>query len=350
MNITTENFWNDATFLPHDDPSRIEQLLQKVYEKREIDLIAFCLKVISSDPSLSMETGFAEKFNLVKDLAPEKRKKLIKNPVYIAWLRQTTRVQSDKSLLQNKLSDFGRVLESALEEKKAGQNDLLIEEQRISVKRFEIDPIILEASFPEYKLPDEKRQNLFEKEIVYPEAFFREMLEIALERIKNSWSEAYRNFPKFVNLVVDMVDGEYTSYSSADHTGAIFVSTDNSPLVALEEFLIHEFGHQIMYHVMELDPVVTDTDTTVYKLPWSGNERDFYGYFHAFYIYIFIALYLTRVKNRSRREQRRVELRKKHIMKGLEETVRIFDRTENFTGKGKILYDNLKTEVTKLTY
>ena len=174
------------------------------------------------------------------------------------------------------------------------------------------------------------------------------MLTIALERIKFSWYEAYHNFPKFVKIVVDMIDGEYTSYSSAGHTGAIFVSTDNSPLVGLEEFLIHEFGHQILYHVMELDPIVTDSDTTMYKLPWSGNERDFYGYFHAFYIYILIICYLERVKNRSKREQRRIEARKIHIIKGLNQTVKIFEKSDNFTDCGQSLFNNLKLEVEQL--
>jgi hypothetical protein len=256
-------------------------------------------------------------------------------------------IQENESLLRKKLAKLLRVITNATDEK-LDSDYINIEGKTILVKRYGIDPLILEMSSPEYCLPDEKRKAEFEQNVVYPESLFREMFEISLERIKHSWYEVYRDFPNFVHIFIDMIDGDYTSYSAAEHVGVIFVSTDNSPLVALEEYLMHEFGHQILYHLMELHPIVNDKIKKTYKLPWSGNERDFYGYFHAFYIYILIGRYLEKVKYRSKREQRRISKRISHILSGLKETVNVFENSDGFTIEGRRLFENLKSEVRKL--
>lgn len=347
MNISTDTFWENATFMPDDDPTRIDQLLEEIYKKREVALIAFCLKTIAVETSLCNETGFTNNFIAVKNAKSIKRKRLVKHPVFNAWFKQIVRITDDKNELQEKLREFEFVLKKVLVDEK-NEDDLLIDGKRISVKRFDVDELIMNGAFPEYELPTKERQNNFTQNVLYSESFFREMLEVALGRINSSWHEAYINFPRFVNIIVDMIDGEYTSYSSAEHIGVIFVSTDNSPLVALEEFLMHEFGHQILYHVMEIDPLIGDSNKIIYKLPWSGNERDFYGYFHAFYIYILIACYLEKVLHRSKREQSRIEKRRKHIISGLIQTVNTFEKTGNFTEKGKIFFNNLKLKVEKI--
>lgn len=239
---------------------------------------------------------------------------------------------------------------NAFEESRNNIHILRVADVPIQVVRFDIDPLIAEVAFPDYRLPDEKRQREFEEKGLYPYSFFVASLSLALERIKESWPEAYRFFPKFVKIVVDMIDGEVTSYSAADHTGVIFVSTDNSPLLALEEYLMHEFGHQILYHLMELDTLVDDDAGSSFTLPWSGNTRDFYGYFHAFYIYILMALYLERVKGRSKREQRRVSNRISHVVQGLTQAVTDLETAGCLTTKGRDLFENLKEEVQQLRY
>ena len=344
---TTGNLWENAIFMPHDSSLKSDELLEKVYEKRQASFVAFSLSLVAREMMLCRETDFIESFNSFKKFNSDERRHILKNPLFNVWLKQTIGIQQDKAALREKLLEFRRLL-SDIDEKDTDSARIIIEGKPVFVKRYDIDSSILEFSSPEYSLPDEKRRIEFEQNVVYPESFFQEMLAVALERIKYSWYEAYRDFPKFVHTVVDMIDGDYTSYSAAEHTGVIFVSTDNSPLAALEEFLIHEFGHQILYHLMELDPVVNDAIKETYKLPWSGNERDFYGYFHAFYIYILIANYLRRVKYRSSREQRRISKRFAHVVEGLRKTVDIFDKTDGFTIYGRNLFENLKSEVERL--
>lgn len=341
------DFWDSATFLPNDNPSRLDALISKVYQKREVDFIALCLKLISSHAALSAETGLSEKFDRLKNADRLERFQLLEQPAYCSWFRKTVRELADEGQLRKNLLDLGQVFDSAFNNSK-DRPGIVIGGRPLLVKRFDVERQIMEAAFPEYALPDEERRKIFENEVVYPEAFFREMLTIALERISVAWQEAFHYFPSFVKIVVDMIDGEFTSYSSADHTGAIFVSTDNSPLVALEEFLIHEYGHQILYHVMELDPLVTEEDRAIYELPWSENERDLYGYFHAFYIYIFIGRYLEKVKNRSNREQARIDERRVHIFRGLVKAADFLESKDSFTPRGRGLFMNLSLEVKSI--
>ena len=44
---------------------------------------------------------------------------------------------------------------------------------------------------------------------------FSPMTALALERIKHAWPDAYRDFPLFVKIIVDMIDADFTSYSAA---------------------------------------------------------------------------------------------------------------------------------------
>lgn len=347
MQNSSENLWDNASFMPLDKPSKNDELLKKVYEKRQVTFIALSLKLIAAEMTLCMETGFLENFNLFKNFTADERQNILKNPLFNIWMKQTLANQENKTNLREKLSDLHQFMIVKIDEN-PDSSRVIVDGKPVFIERYEVDSAVMKMSSPEYSLPDEHRKIEFERNVIYPESFFQEMFSIALERIKHSWYEAYQDFPKFVHTVVDMIDGEYTSYSAAEHTGIIFVSTDNSPLVALEEFLMHEFGHQILYHVMELDPIVNDNVKETYKLPWSGNERDFYGYFHAFYIYILLARYLERVKHRSKREQRRISKRFTHIVSGLHQSVSVFENADGFTVAGRKLFENLKSEVREL--
>lgn len=346
--LDVESFWKGAIFMPHDQFSRIEALIEQVWRSRQSAFLAFGLKVASAHPKLYNETSFGRCFELFKSMPPARRRQLVEFPPFLIWLKQSISLISDPTILEHKLNECGRVI-NVFKERGNNPHILKMQDLIIEVERFHIDPLISEVAFPEYKLPDENRQVEFEEKALYPYSFFVESLALALERIKQSWPEAYSAFPKFVKIVVDMIDGEVTSYSAADHTGVIFVSTDNSPLVALEEYLMHEFGHQILYHVMELDPLVLMENKRTFKMPWSGNERDFYGYFHAFFIYILLARYLERVTGRSQREQRRVTARSSHIIKGLMHAITDLESADDFTPRGRHLFENLKAEVYHLT-
>ena len=322
-------------------------MLERVSKSREAAFIAFGLKLSAREPELYRKTGFAEFFEKFKSLSSQERRQIIESPPFLIWLKQSLTPYSSAVELEDRLAELLRTMVS-FEQNRSDPHLLRIPGTQIRVTRYDVDPLIAKAAFPEYKFPAPDRQREFEEQVAYPLSFFLEMVTLALERIKRAWPEAHRDFFKFVRMIVDMVDGDFTSYSACDHIGVIFVSTDNSPLVALEEYLMHEFGHQILYHVMELDQLVLLENKQTFEMPWSGNQRDFYGYFHAFFIYVLLARYLERVTRRSQREQRRVTARSSHIIQGLMHAIADLESANDFTPRGRQLFENLKAEVYSL--
>ena len=343
-------FWEGATFFPNDARSRIDSLLEKAWTGTQSKFIAFGMQVSVLHPRLFEETGLTEWIDHFKCLPLKQRRELIEFPPFLIWLRQCIRHSSSggysETDLRNYLTQLGRLF-SAFDESRPSSHKLIVDDAIVFVQRFDIDPLVESEAFPDYCLPNKGRRHELEQKVVYPFSLFMEMVVVTLDRIKQAWPEAHRYFPRFVKIIVDMIDAAFTSYSAPGHRGVIFVSTDNSPLVALEEYFIHEFGHQILYNVMELDPIVNSEAKRTFKLPWSGQERDFYGYFHAFYIYTLLINYLTRVEGRSTREQKRISDRISHIRKGMCRAIPEIEGVNSFTPAGKQLFENLKTEYKK---
>ena len=334
-----DGFWRGATFLPQDRPLRSDILLERVWKSQQAAFLAFALNLSATQSDLYKNTGIYDCVESFKMLTAETRRRLVQYPPFASWLKLN--LSGDSTRRNKTLSSLKRIMESFEAE---GRNTSVLENgsSRVRLARFDVDPLIKKAAWPDYSFPDQTRQLEFEESVAYPASFFGDMVALALERIKRAWPAVHREFFSFVRLIVDMIDAEMTSYSAYDHMGVIFVSTDNSPLVALEEYLVHELGHQILYCVMELDPIVINEPNKVFRLPWSGRERDLYGYFHAFYVYTFLAHYLSRVDRRSKREQTRVSDRVSHILKGLDEAAIELQAVDRFTTRGKHLFENLR--------
>jgi hypothetical protein len=286
--------------------------------------------------------GCLERF---RGLSENERRQLVEYPPFMSWLKLSLACGTTETL-KHRLPDLGRVMNTFAQP--ARNPTLVVSGSPVELASFDVDPLIIEAALPEYRFPPRRRQSEFREKVAYPASFFREMAALALDRIGKAWPEALREFPKYVKLIVDMIDSDYTSYSGYLHVGVVFVSTDNSPLAGLEEYLIHEFGHQILYNVSELDNLVDCDPARTYRLPWSGRETDLYGYFHAFYIYTFLAHYLNRVECRSKREQKRVSDRAAHVVWGLKRAVIELDQLDRFTPLGRGLFGNLEKSIRDL--
>jgi hypothetical protein len=327
-----------------DEPSRSQILLEKVWKYHQASFLAFALKLSAINPELYESAEIGGCLERFKALSTERRRRLIEGGPLLIWLKLSLACDPSGDDLKRRLFDLKRIMSSG--DKGNEDEALTIPGTRVEVARFDVDSLIAEAALPEYRFPDGPRQHEFEDAVVYPVAFFQQVVTLALERIKRAWPAAHEEFSKFVSVIIDMIDSGFTSYSGYQHVGVIFVSTDNSPLVAVEEYLIHEFGHQILYNVMELDPVVVNEPDRIFRLPWSGRERDLCGYFHAFYIYMFLAHYLQRVTGRSKREQDRIADRLSHILKGLDRAAVELDAVNRFTPRGRHLFENLKKSLS----
>jgi HEXXH motif-containing protein len=191
------------------------------------------------------------------------------------------------------------------------------------------------AAPPTYRFPTKRQRAVREGKTAYSVSFFVDVANEALRRIAACWPELHNRWPDFVRILVHVPDGTFRSASAARYVGVVFLSADDGSLLEVEESLVHEFGHQVLYRVMELDRLLVGDDSTEYTLPWSGAKRDFYGYFHAFYIYVLLATYFARVVARGRVDEDAARRLFEHIASGLRIAARDFEPDDRFTARGR---------------
>lgn len=338
--------WNQATFMPHDLPARSGMLIQNVAKKLQTNFLAFCLFVSAVQRDLYLESGLAEHSARFQSYDYEKKRLFVEYPIFRIWLKQATRSLESGIEVKVTLSELKRVMDGFEKD----ERDLTIETDcgTIELLRSNPDPLILKALKEDYRFPNESRGKELEQGDSYPISLVVELLHAALQRVRLTWFEAFKDFFRFVKIVVDLIDARLESYSSQEITGVVLVSINSEPLL-LEEYLIHEFGHQILSNVMELDPlVVMEEPRRKFSLPWSGKEREIYGYLHAFFIYLLLYNYLGRVRLRSMEVQSQVSERLAHIGDGLVRALPELEQANLFTPRGEQLFENLKGEVHRL--
>src|ERR1041385_3760875 len=338
--------WNQATFLPHDLSARSDALLEAVAKKLQSNFVGFCLLVAATQPELYLESGLAEHSARFHSFDYVKRRKFVEHPLFRIWLRQATRSLDSTGEMETTLSELSRVMEGF----ERDERRLLLEtdDGSIELLRLNPDPLLLNAVRRDYTFPNERRGRELEQAQMYPISLAVASVHGALERLKTTWFDAFRELFNFVKILVDLIDAKFTSYSSCELTGVIFISTNREPLL-LEEDLIHELGHQILENVMELDPlVIIEERGQTFRLPWSGKEREIYGYLHAFFVYLMLYNYYGRVKTRSIEEQSTASDRLAQIGDGLVRAIPELEHANLFTPRGRELFQNLRNEARLL--
>ena len=216
------------------------------------------------------------------------------------------------------------------------------------VQRFDIDPLIKELTPPAYIFPDKQRQQELEK-MFPPVSFFADVVGITLERIRNTWPAAYEHIDKFVKIICYVPDAPFRSSSAVKYAGVIFLTSTYRSIIDLEDALVHECGHQVLYDINEAFPLIKWKVNKMFKLPWSGAERDWYGLINAFYIYVNLAHYFDRFKDRNEAEQLWGHKRKIHIINGLTKAIpMIEEHSHDFTPSGMEFFRVLKQNVKEL--
>lgn len=350
----TASIFDGTTFLPIDEPSKTDMLLDEVWKHRQATFLALGLKISKEEPRV-YRTSFSDFLQMFLNFPPKMRKQITEHPPFRIWLRQSTQAlatasiqsASEKEFLKEKLAEFGRVL-SGFYDNRDNVNHLRIPGTSIRVQRFVVDPLIAEVSPPSYQFPDESKQREIDENTAYRLPFFVDVATVAVERIKQTWPAAYQDFTKFVRMIIHVPDADFRSCSADRYAGVIFLSADDETLLDIEESLIHEYGHQILYNVAELVSLIRDDMGSKFKLPWSGAERDFWGYFHAFYIYVLLICYFAQVQGRREEEQERATQRLVHILKGALKAIPDFEAVDCFTPRGKVLFKTLKSQVHQL--
>ena len=336
--------WDQATFMPHDLAYRSDMLVQSVAKKLQTNFVAFCLYVSVAEPDSYSESGLSDQLARFQYFDFEKKRHFVEYPLFRIWLKQATRALESRVGVKERLSTLKQLMDAF--EKHDPDITLETDCGSIELVRFYPDRLIQTAVEADYSFPDESRRH--ELEAAYPISAVVQTVQEALERVRFTWFAAFKDFFKFVKIIVDLVDANFKSYSSHELTGIIMVSTNNAP-VLVEEYLIHELGHQILDNVMELDSLVVKEETRkTFSLPWSGKQREIYGYLHAFFIYLMLYNYYRMVKVRSVEEESIASHRLAEIGDGLVRAMPELEYANLFTPRGKELFDNLKGEAYRL--
>ena len=313
------------------------------------------MKLSEQNPELYVSSGLRDIHGTFLALTARERRRIIEYPPFRIWLQHALALvsspkdQSDADWTETReiLAKLGRVIDTCLRNEE-GQSRPWVDGTPVAVARFAVDPLIAGAVPPSYRFPEENKQQELENSTIYSLPFFLEVASAAFEQIRQTWPEAYRDFTRLVRLIIHLPDATFRSCSADRYTGVILLSASDTTLLEVEESLIHEYGHQILYNVMELDPLVLNQSGRVFYLPWSGSERDLYGYFHAFYIYLLLALYFERIRGRPAEEMERASARFTQILRGLVVAVPDLEGANEFTAKGSNLFGRLKTEINRL--
>jgi len=274
------------------------------------------------------------------------RRQFVEHPAFLCWLRQTSPATAkavEEGAIDAELTEWLTELPSLRARIAAASKDVhrLTVNESIEIRRHDVDPLIAAISPPTYTFKSSPDSRLNNNENGYTLPFFRNVAEVTLGQIRATWPEIANRFSGVVHTLIHVPDGDFRSASANRYTGVVFLSSDDDSLLGLEESLVHEFSHQVLYRVMELDPLVLNSTDDNFQLPWSGSERDYFGFFHAFYVYIILALYYSRVAARRDRDRGFALARRREIVRGIEAAVPEIVSAGQFTSTGKIFVKHI---------
>jgi hypothetical protein len=351
--LSVEDLFQGTTFLPDTELSRFEVLLERVSRNRYTIFTVLYAELFKLFPDSPHLAGFFEQaVNLIL-LPPQEQRLIINDPVFQVWSGLTfrytnlvlTKKAADAATLEKMLIEFPDMLARVMAmDKSRATHDCP------PVYRFDVDPLIAIAIPPSYEFPEDEATRKQLERSGYSVHFFSDVVNIALLRIEHTWPACHKQFKKLVKSICYLPDGSFRSCSASRYTGVILLSSRDNSILDLEESLVHEATHQLLYSIVEVCPVI-DEDASreaSFTLPWSGQKRDLYGYFHAVFVYVALVKYLERVRSRSSHELQRAQNRLAFIMRGLTKALPELEASVDFTPLGRQLLENLAKEVRTL--
>lgn len=342
--FTETLFRKKHTWFPDKNPEGVNSLLEQVERRREAHLLALAIKLEFA----RYDERARNVVSILKDYAKkpyDTRQKLFEYPELLIWLKKSRRIKDFQSgEMTNCIQDFSDVYEGLRLWGKMRK----IPRTPIRVTRYRVFPLLVEA-IRHYSFPSQCERDIAENneldEIIKTEYKLSEVLFT----IQSIWPEAYRDICSFVNMVIHLPENPYRSSSSIRYCGVVIINPRNCSCLTLEESFVHEFGHQLLYYLDEVHPL-THSDRAVFPLPWSGNLRNFFGYFHAFYIYSLLVLYFEKRFIHQLPDNNVAVSRQREIVVGLKKSLVFFDKKMHlFTEYGAHLFEQVRDEVLKIS-
>jgi HEXXH motif-containing protein len=128
--------------------------------------------------------------------------------------------------------------------------------------------------------------------------------------------------------------------------GAIFLTTPADHPLFIQEAIVHETAHTILWTLMTLVPLIDETHpsaTAMHEMPWSGNRRPFVTLLHGAYVYLMLGHYLLALRATTGLWPL-LEARLRAVVSGLPEALDLLRRHPTYTLAGRRFLASLERD------
>jgi len=329
-------------FLPGFDRGALSRLVDRIERRNEARLVAAQTVVEAQFDRVDGAAAFCRAVERTVQRSGEERRAVLGAPATRAALRLLMRVigrpRSEPGEvprgLRARMRDVTRLLDDG--DRSGG---LRRDGLPFAVYRHDLDPVLKLAIPPSYRFNDASRRA--DERSAYSIAIFADVALAAITRIASIWPDFVIALPRLVQGIIHLPSAGFRSCSADRYAGLIILTASDETVFGVEESIIHEFAHQILYCAVELDPLFVTHRKTRYALPWSGSLRDAYGYFHALFVYFTLAVYFDAALARPYHQRDEVETRLSQVLTGISKALPDFRGYPDFTPTGRAFLENL---------
>lgn len=273
------------------------------------------------------------------------------DPVYAIWLRFFLRAMANKRTdeVLVHVSNLTSALED-VESRLTGKARLYVPQSAIPVQRDDLHPYVMLATPPTYDFTQRPATPDAAMVIGHPIRLQADLLQAALANIKAAWPQMHEQITECVRIVGYLPDCTFRSCSAARYSGIVYLGNMDESILDLEESIVHETGHQVLYQLGELAKL-TEPNTPLdanYVLPWSGSQRDLFGFLHAHYIYVLLVKYYWRRASVNERDAAECYGRALLILSGCLTATTMLQEDANLSKQGKIIVNRLAEDLAKI--
>ncbi|MGP5757865.1 aKG-HExxH-type peptide beta-hydroxylase [Pseudomonas aeruginosa] len=349
MSPGTDRPWNSA-FQPDRGLGAFHSLRKAILAQRTqlgLDALKQCDEVLRT----AQEPGLPEPLLNIRE--GEGGSTLVfDDPVYSIWLRFFLRASANRRTeeLIRHISKLPSVLQD-VERRLTGKANLYVPGSAIALQREDLHPYVMKATPPTYDFSRAPSSSGEEgRTIGHPLRMQAGLLGSALKNIETAWPELHAQIEECVRIFGYLPDAAFRSCSAARYSGIVYLGNMDESLLDLEESIVHETGHQVLYQLGEMTRLTlpqTPLEAN-YVLPWSGSRRDLFGFLHAHYIYALLVKYYWRRANLDGREAAECRGRALLILSGCLKATPMLQGDANLTEQGRIIVERLAEELAEL--
>lgn len=326
-------------------------LHEQLHAQRLSRFAVICAAI--NDDNKSELGKIKEVFNQIMDMDEERRKFFMDDPAFVRWLdclitaiKNLPESLSSVQELSNKLDGLIERVEKRMNK----SNFSYIKGTSILVQRLDLDDIIKEATPPTYDFAMLEDTYSPASEVFPTMDQFTDNITLAFKEIKKCDPKLWDLLQSLIQIIGYTPDATFRSCSAARYQGVVYLCGIENSIIDLEESIVHEAAHQLLYKISELYPI-TGPDAArdpIYELPWSGAKRNLFGYYHAFFIYLQLVKYFDHRAKTAGDETAYIERKRELIHRGLMVAAKDLAYVPGMTDYGRSLYNHLVDEINAL--